>query len=685
MKSLWAHFFLIAKINFLLFAPFLCQADDLEQFVAIDRTNGQFPEVIKNELDQKNVKYKFLTNPITKDQLDGASILLLCGPFRGTMEKPNLMLKNHKLYSEDEIGVIKGFVTRGGFLIGAANLWVWVSPSYGNKKEADHPLMQIGKSLSFSLVNNYSKLTRYEKAFNLIVETPNTDNGMVWSDVKMAGEYDKLIRSTNGYCGLGAKRYSGYIYVFGHEGILIHNPSFVSSLFISLSPKKFNNNQTDIQKREDSEGFMIDQNENFITEGAATEEIAKLDNQFLLGIQKIEHSLERLLDMYQDKLRVDKLYFQKMGDLAAVLAYQEEIEKLNDAHSYQLIDDNPRHSSLVKSRKQYDTQLNRLKNENFKKAIILTQKYAESLNALVVESTRTGNIDKAVAYNARLNSVKLNILSKNARGAPKGSLTEWIKDCLNIVDSNESTSDSESKDYRSRAGSVRKIKIAPGVYAEFCWCPPGEFVMGSPTWETGREDRENQVNTRFNRGFWIGKTEVTQEHWQCIMRYNPSHFKHIKNPVEMVSWNDAQKYVDKLNGKRILPANLKFAIPTEAQWEYACRAGEKGPFSGGTIDEIAWYDRNSDGKTHEVASKKPNAWGIYDMHGNVWEWCGDWYSVQHVGGLNPQGPASGTLKVDHGGGWSHPASYCRSAHRYALEPNFVDNVLGFRLAIVYSE
>ena len=251
---------------------------------------------------------------------------------------------------------------------------------------------------------------------------------------------------------------------------------------------------------------------------------------------------------------------------------------------------------------------------------------------------------------------------------------------LRLEESTDLPAEARANFQGKKAGEERDWEIAPGVKMTFCWCPAGNFTMGSPESETDRNSNEKQVKVTLTKGFWMAKTEVTQAQWNAVMGNNPSNFKGDNLPVEKVSWNDAQEFLEKLNEKIGNTDGGKMVLPTEAQWEYACRAGELGPYSGGTIDEVAWYEDNSDSKTHAVGMKKSNAWGLHDMHGNIWEWCADWYDAELQGGVNPSGPSSGTFRVFRGGGWNLNAFYCRAAYRLSNFPTRQGNSIGFRIA-----
>ena len=216
------------------------------------------------------------------------------------------------------------------------------------------------------------------------------------------------------------------------------------------------------------------------------------------------------------------------------------------------------------------------------------------------------------------------------------------------------------------------------------WCPAGTFLMGSPANEEGRNENENQVQVRISQGFWLASTPLTQGQWQALMGSNPSKFEGSKDlPVENVSWDAAQEFCTKLNVGQGDHPGYRYALPSEAQWEYACRAGEKGPYSGGSLDDVGWYWNNSKEQTHDVGQKKPNAWGLHDMHGNVIEWCADWYADTLQGGVDPKGPQSGAYRVSRGGGWvSYIAAFCRAAYRLRISPGDRKDCLGFRPALV---
>jgi len=216
---------------------------------------------------------------------------------------------------------------------------------------------------------------------------------------------------------------------------------------------------------------------------------------------------------------------------------------------------------------------------------------------------------------------------------------------------------------------------------EFVYIPPGSFMMGSPT----NYDEEKQHHVILTKGFSMQTTEVTQGQWRAVMGSNPSYFSNCGDncPVENVSWNDVQEFISKLNRKE---GGSRYRLPTEAEWEYAARAGSTTRFCFGYEDsrlaEYAWYDVNSGISTHSVAQKKPNAWGLYDMHGNVWEWCQDWYGDYPSGSVtDPTGPSWGSLRVFRGGGWDNFAKLCRSALRNRYLPDYRHNSLGFRLAL----
>jgi len=274
-------------------------------------------------------------------------------------------------------------------------------------------------------------------------------------------------------------------------------------------------------------------------------------------------------------------------------------------------------------------------------------------------------------------------------------------------------------DYRSNSYGFRvalapsknmTIPLAGDVNLDMIWIEPGTFMMGSPEDELGRVDSEVQHEVTLTQGYWLGKYEVTQEQYEAVMGTNPSNqpdqmgkYYGIGNdyPVYYVSWDDAMEFCEKLTeierAAGHLPFGYEYTLPTGAQWEYACRAGTTTAFNNGkniptasqqikepcpNLDEVGWYVYNSNSTTHPVGQKQANAWGLYDMHGNVFEWCLDWigaYPTTAV--IDPTGPISGSSHAIRGACWGSRANRCRSAYWSNYPPDYRSNSYGFRVAL----
>ena len=232
-----------------------------------------------------------------------------------------------------------------------------------------------------------------------------------------------------------------------------------------------------------------------------------------------------------------------------------------------------------------------------------------------------------------------------------------------------------------------KTYTANGVSFDMMMVKAGTFTMGATSeMKALNSDEKPTHQVTLTNDYYIGKTEVTQALWKAVMGNNPSYFKGDNLPVENVSWDDCQKFISKLNSL----TGQNFRLPTEAEWEFAARGGNNSnhyQYSGSNeLGDVAWYDGNSGDKTHVVATKQPNELELYDMSGNVWEWCSDWYGHYSSSSLtNPTGPNSGSLRVLRGGGWDGYARCCRSSYRGYDTPGgapFSDGHLGLRLVLV---
>ena len=266
----------------------------------------------------------------------------------------------------------------------------------------------------------------------------------------------------------------------------------------------------------------------------------------------------------------------------------------------------------------------------------------------------------------------------------------FVISCSGSSETNKAGIPSKSQSNPSQVRDLPKITNSIGM--ELVLIPKGTFQMGSPIEEVGVYSDAAQHQVTISGDYYLGVTEVTQGQYEKVIGTNPSYFQGNENkgsrsnhPVEEVSWEDAVEFCKKLSD---LPeeksAGRVYQLPTEAQWEYACRAGSKSAYSFGesskSLGDYAWFGNNN-GQTHPVGEKKANAWGLYDMHGNVWEWCSDWYDEYPKGAVSdPTGPKKGSDRVRRGGGWSIEAAGCRSAHRCRYAPRFRGR-LGFRVAL----
>ncbi|MBM3832669.1 MAG: formylglycine-generating enzyme family protein [Verrucomicrobia bacterium] len=252
-------------------------------------------------------------------------------------------------------------------------------------------------------------------------------------------------------------------------------------------------------------------------------------------------------------------------------------------------------------------------------------------------------------------------------------------------------------DLSSSNASRRFYRAVRQARPEMIFIPPGAYQMGSPANEVGRaEDEGPQTAVTLSKGFYMAKYKVTQQDYQWVIGTYPSVFTgDVKRPVETVDWQDAANYSAQLTKReraaRVIPQNCVYRLPTEAEWEYACRASTTTRFSYGDdldykmLANYAWYEDNSSHTTHAVGEKLPNPWGLYDMHGGLWEWCQDWYGPYPGGSaVDPQGPATGSYRVYRGGSWGCEPPQCRSATR-GYNPEGETGYVGFRVVLAIGQ
>ena len=417
-------------------------------------------------------------------------------------------------------------------------------------------------------------------------------------------------------------------------------------------------------------------------------------------------SVASLQTMYEDKVKLDVLrphevavadlntkfaaalnraqeMAQKAGNLDEAVAIKKEKEAvLAGGYSPSAAEGTQTPAGIRTLRTTYRNTLAKLELERDKKWQPLKEMLTRSLTGLIDTLTKGGKLDEALAAKKVLESL----------GAAK----------LDLIANRQGGGVDRAADKLSYLAKLQKgvdkyfdkmvVAIAPKIEVSFVWCPSGDFQMGSPKEESGRnEANELQVHVELTKGLWISTYECRQKEWMAVTGENPSEVKGDDLPVTHVGWNDAMAFSAKLNSSSLLPAGYKFSLPSEAQWEYACRAGTKSALYNGkelsgltsctNLDEIAWYRLNSGEKLHPVGEKRSNRWGAYDMLGNVWEWCMDSYEDKLLGGKDPLNRSDGEKKVTRGGAWWAHSKRSRSADRGGSDADYRFGAVGFRLAI----
>ena len=413
-------------------------------------------------------------------------------------------------------------------------------------------------------------------------------------------------------------------------------------------------------------GAVIDMKTNLDAIMSMREAVIEMTNKPLIEIRA---KFNLALQQYQKEA-------QKGGDLQGVLAATTILDLQQFGALFTPLSEIPK---IAKIQETYQKAYEEMQKQVEARLVAVDRDYANQLEKLVKELTQAGAIEDAV----KVRNIKDQFVEDyKAAKAAKPQFT------ANAIASRAPKSEG------IRAGEERDFEYARGFRVRMCWIPPGEFLMGSPEGEIGRQDHENQHRVTLTKGFWLGKYEVTQEQWQAVMGNNPSKFNGQNLPVEQVSWNmiaSGGGFLEKINNN--VTTGELYDLPTEAQWEYACRAGTTTSLNSDkditavvgdcrNLHEVAWYQGNSEEKTHPVGKKKGNAWGLHDMHGNVGEWCKDWKGTYSTGAVtDPLGADSGSYRLIRGGGWKFVACYCRSAFRNSYDyPNQAGNSLGFRLA-----
>lgn len=392
--------------------------------------------------------------------------------------------------------------------------------------------------------------------------------------------------------------------------------------------------------------------------GTASEPVENLQALMERELSESQIEVRKLTESYQSRLQELSKSYQEQGDLAGLLASKEEVEKPGGTET-------SAHPELTSLRQIYREALPAAQERDRQQALRVLTDYQAKFEALTTQWTKDGELEQA---------------TKSLEASKRIAAT--LRDLSKL-------SEVSKKSFPNRDGGRPGEACTDGFGLVFRWIPPGSFRMGSPMDELHRKPiREEQKTVELSRGFWLSQHEITQAQFAAIMgeHRNSNKGDAAVLPVEEVTWEQAEEFCRKLTERERTAGRLSdgwmYVLPSEHQWEYACRAGESGPTSGGTLDEVAWTMDNSEKRTQPVGTKAPNAWGLHDMLGNVWEWTSSPWADRPGSGKDPVASGDDSLRTIRGSSVKGGAQQTRAAHRDARKKTFQWNDLGLRPALV---
>jgi formylglycine-generating enzyme required for sulfatase activity len=428
---------------------------------------------------------------------------------------------------------------------------------------------------------------------------------------------------------------------------------------------------------------------NVIAQETNKSDLARLQSIYMDNLKKLEDKYNTQAtnapSEYDKELNALETSMAKQSNLDGVLAVQKEKErrKTETNLTFNAIVETPKELKALQEKYKNLPQI--IFEAHTKEYISLSNTYISYLEKTKASLTQNMRIADALEYKNEIEAIKSLIATMVPKETPKTNVAILIQ-TNNVVTNQVAMLPVNDKLPVEKVEAVPTnslvIDLGNNIKIEFAFIPRGEFMMGSPLSEIDRNVGELQHKVKLTRDYWMGIYEITQEQWEKVMSNNPSKSVGAKQPVEQVSWYDCQEFINKLN-KRVsefkIPRTYCFRLPTEAEWEYACRAGTTTRFNTG--DEESDLDKAGWMSVHPVGTKQANAWGLYDMHGNVWEWCSDWAGAYNSkNNVNPTGKDKSNCKIRRSGIQS--AVFCRSSSRNTSTiPQTKSFDLGFRLVI----